>query len=73
MPRRKKRGEKLTESNVKEIKALIQKGVPGSALAVKYGVSRQLITDIKHERCWADIPWPKEEMSFETMQNLMQE
>lgn len=50
-----KHDAKLTVAQVKEIRRLVEQGVPNLALANKYGVSRQTICDIKARRSWKKI------------------
>lgn len=45
---------KLTKVQVDEIRELLKEGkIPQYKIAVKFGVSKQLITLIKHGRIWA--------------------
>lgn len=49
---RKGKGPKITEAIVREIKASAE---PGKALAERYGVSPQLITNIRKRRVWKHV------------------
>ena len=46
---------KLTEKQVKNIKKALENGGKVTALAEKYGVTRQSISNIKHSRTWGQI------------------
>jgi hypothetical protein len=45
----------LSEKDVVKIKKFLQRGVPGSNLAERFEVSRQLISQIKQGQAWAHI------------------
>lgn len=46
----------LTAGQVKAIRAFLAAGVSGRSLAFQYGVSFQLISDIKRRKKWAWLP-----------------
>lgn len=48
-------GGKLTEDDVSNIKAALQSGQSGVSLGRQYGVSKQMIYHIKHEKLWRDV------------------
>ena len=52
---------KLTEPQVREIKALILNGMPSVRIAEKYGVARPTIVSIKIGRNWAWLRAPHQE------------
>lgn len=43
---------KLKKKEVDEIRRLLKKGEKGRGIAKSFGVSEQLISSIKHRRCW---------------------
>lgn len=49
------KGTILSEKDVIEIKTLLRQGISGSGLARQFGVSRQLIAQIKQGAAWAHI------------------
>lgn len=46
---------KLTESNVREIRARLAAGETGLSLAAQYGVTSSVISSIKNRRSWARV------------------
>lgn len=45
----------LTEENVKEIRLLLSRGIKGSELSRRFGVSPATISGIKHEKKWKHV------------------
>lgn len=50
-----KMNHKLTEADVVEIKKMIMSNYDRKAIAGKFGITRQHVTDIKTGRMWADV------------------
>lgn len=51
-------GAKLTESDVEEIKLKMLNGARNVSLSAEYGVSGSVISEIRHNKLWAHVPWP---------------
>lgn len=49
---------KLTESDVAEIKLKMLNGARNVSLSAEYGVSGAVISEIRHNKLWAHVPWP---------------
>lgn len=45
--------KKLNKTSAREIKELIMQGISGKSIAMGYGISQQLVCDIKKSRRWA--------------------
>jgi DNA-binding Xre family transcriptional regulator len=51
----------MTVEKVIEIKRLIKQGIRGTKLAEMFGVSQQVISDIKLGKCWGHVLLVEEE------------
>lgn len=51
----------MAHDRVQEIMRWIDKNAPPTWIAEKFGISRQLVSDIKARRRYAVVPWPKED------------